>query len=253
MIRFSAPRLFVLAVALVATAVASARVTEKITRTFPLTADGSVAISNVNGAIEIVGWDRNDVSLEAEKSAASDDALKRIQITIDDSPQRLVIKTEHEKRWKFWDNARAKVTYKLRVPAGASLRKIDVVNASIRVSGVTGYADLESVNGSIKADGLASGGRFHTVNGSITAAFTALRGEGKISLNSVNGTCSVELPANAAFELKAGSTNGRISCDFPITLSKSGRGTLSGTVNGGGALVTLHSVNGTLRVRAASQ
>ncbi len=233
------------------TAAAPASVTEKFSQTYPLNADGIVSLDSVNGTVEIVAWDKNEVSIEAEKIASDDAGLKRIEIAVDASPAHVAIKTKMEKKWFSLSFNRAEVRYKLRVPAGASLKKIDVVNADVRVRGVQGYVDLDSVNGSIEAEGLAAGGRFDTVNGSIRATFAKLSPSDRIVLDTVNGTCTAILPPGAAFTLKADSVNGRVSCDFPITISKSGRRTLNGSVNGGGAEIVLDSVNGSLSVRAA--
>lgn len=231
---------------------AHASVSEKFAQTYPLDANGAVSLSNVNGQVEIIAWDKNEVSLEAEKIASDDDGLKRIKLDIDHSPSHLRIKTEFEKKWTFWGNNRAEVRYKLHVPATASLKKIDVVNASVTVRGVKGYVNLDAVNGSIDAKGLGGGGRFDTVNGSIHASFDVVNATDRIVLDTVNGSCTATLPAKAAFTLKADSVNGHIECEFPITIGKSGRRHLAGKVNGGGAEVILDSVNGGLSVLSAN-
>ncbi|WP_415907371.1 DUF4097 family beta strand repeat-containing protein [Oleiharenicola sp. Vm1] len=244
------PAFFLSAFALAAAA--HATVTEKFSQTHPLAADGVVALDSVNGSVEIVGWDKNEVSIEAEKIASDADGLKRIEIVVDASPTRVAIKTKLEKKWFSLSFRRAEVRYKLHVPVRAALKKIDVVNADVTVRGVQGYVDLDSVNGSIDAEGLASGGRFDTVNGSIRAAFAKLSSGDRIVLDTVNGSCTAIVPAAAAFTLKADSVNGSISCDFPITIGKSGRHHLTGSVNGGGAEIVLDSVNGGLTVRGAN-
>lgn len=241
----------VLLAALTLAATAAATVSEKFSQTYPLTADGTVSLSSVNGTVEIVGWDKNEVSVEAEKIASNDDGLKRIEIVVDATPDHVAIKTKLEKKWFSFSFNRAEVRYKLRVPRSAALKKIDVVNADVHVRDIRGYVDLDTVNGSIDADGLARGGRFDTVNGSIRAAFVEVSAKDRITLDTVNGSATVTLPANAAFTLKADSVNGSISCDYPITIGKAGRRHLAGNVSGGGAEVVLDSVNGGLAVRAA--
>lgn len=244
--------LFACAAALLLGTAAHAKVTETLSKTYAFDSDGVISLSNVNGDVEIEAWDRNEVSLEAEKLARDQEGLARMDIVIEHSASRLTIKTEIEKkRWKFWSNQRAEVRYKLKVPAGVSLKKIDVVNSEVRIRGVKGFVDVDSVNGAIEAEGLAAGGKFDTVNGSIHASFVAIRSGDRIVLDTVNGSCTVVLPADAAFTLAADTVNGRVSCDFPITIGKSGRRHLKGTVNGGGASIVLDSVNGGLRVRAA--
>ncbi len=230
---------------------ASAKVTEKFSQSYPLDANGTIHLENVNGSVEIIAWDKAEVSLQAEKSANNAEGLARIHLKIESSAHRLQIKTEHEMKWKFWDNMNAQVHYTLMVPAGVSLEKIDVVNSSIHVTGVKGSVNLDTVNGNIDAEGLTGPGAFETVNGSITAAYTSLAAHPEISLETVNGSCTLVLPADAAFRLATETVNGRTSCDFPITLEKSGKHEMRGTVNGGGSDVKMESVNGGLSVKRA--
>jgi hypothetical protein len=238
--------------ALVLATAASAKVSEKFAQTYPLDANGSIQLENVNGSVEIVAWDKNEVSLEAEKTARDQEGLSRMHLRIESSPRRLTVKTEYEKKWKLWENMNAQVHYKLMVPAGASLDGIEVVNSGITVSGMKGSVHLEAVNGVIEADGLTGSGRFETVNGTVRAAYAAMPAGGTISLETVNGTCTVTLPANAAFDLDTDTVNGRVHCDFPITLENSGKRELRGAVNGGGTRVVLESVNGSLSVKRAN-
>ncbi len=236
---------------LLGTAAASAKVTEKFAQTYPLDANGSIQLENVNGSVEIVAWDKNEVSLEAEKSARDQEGLARMHLRIDSTNRRLTIKTELEKKWRFWDNMNAQVHYKLMVPTGVALDKIEVVNANITVTGVKGPVELEAVNGGIEAEGLSGDGSFETVNGSIRVTYATLPASGKVSLETVNGSCKLTLPKDAAFDLDADTVNGRINCDFPITLQNSGKRELRGPVNGGGTRIALESVNGGLSVASA--
>lgn len=245
----SSLRLASLALLAASAVVASAKVSEKFAQTYPLDATGSIRLENVNGTVEIIAWEKAEVSLEAEKSARDQDALSRMHLKIESSPARLSIKTELEKSWKFWDHANAQVHYKLMVPAGASLDKIDVVNANIHVTGIKGSVNLDTVNGSIDARDLSGPGEFETVNGSIVVAYAKLPAStDEISLDTVNGSCTLKLPPSAGFTLDADTVNGRVSCDFPITLQKSGKHDLRGVVGNGGPSIELDSVNGSLTV-----
>jgi len=238
---------YLLSTALLTTAV-SAKVTEKFSQTYPLNANGTIRVENVNGTVEIVGWDKAEVSLEAEKSARTQEGLDRMHLKIEATSHSLSVKTEMEKKWKFWDNMNAQVHYKLMVPAGVSLEKVDVVNANIEVTGVKGEMKLTTVNGGVEASGVTGAGHFETVNGSLRVTYASLPAGGTIGLETVNGSCKLIVPPGAAFDLSAETVNGHISCDFPITLQKSGRRELRGPVNGGGTRVTLESVNGGLSV-----
>lgn len=238
-----------LGAALLLTAVSSASVSEVFKRTYPLTPDGVVSLSNISGSVEITGWDKAEVSLEAEKIAASDDGLALIAVNIEMTPSSLTIKTVQTKKWKFWSLFnKSEVRYKLMVPAGARLQKIDVVNSNITVHGVRGRVNLDTVNGRIVATGLSADGRFDTVNGAIDVAFDSLKNVRRVVLDTVNGSCKLRLPADASAHVDADTVNGRITCEFPIRLESSGRHSLRGLIGDGATEIVLDSVNGSLHI-----
>ncbi len=231
--------------------VAHATVSEMIKRTYPITPDGVISLSNISGPVDITAWDKAEVSLEAEKIASSEDGLALIAVNIDMTPSSLTIKTVQKKKWKFWGLFNnSEVRYKLKVPANARLEKIDVVNSDITVRGVRGRTDLDTVNGRIKASGLANAGRFDTINGSISVEYDRLPASGRISLDTVNGSCTLRLPKDANARVDADTLNGHVSCDFPITLEKSGRRHLRGMIGRGDVEIRLDSVNGSLSIES---
>lgn len=234
--------------ALAATA-ANARETTTITRRLPLAADGSVALSNVNGSIEITGWDQPEVDLVAEVSAPTADDLARIHVDIGAQPARVSIETRHERKGLVSRNSiRGEVHYKLRIPAGATLRKVEGVNSSVTLADLRGPVCVATVNGEVRATGLAADAKLSTVNGGITAAYAAAPAPRRISLETVNGSCTVSLPAEAGARLEASTVNGSISCDAPLTLDSRSRHELRGTIGQGRDQVSLESVNGSLHV-----
>lgn len=241
---------FALVLTLTATA-ATAKVTEKFAQTYPLDANGSIHVENVNGSVEIVAWDKNEVSLEAEKTARDQEGLDRMHLKIESSNRRIHVRTEYEKKWKFWETMNAQVHYKLMVPASVTLDQIEVVNSNITVTGIKGEVNLRAINGGVEAQGLTGAGTFKTVNGTVRVTYASMPSSGGISLKTVNGTCKLTLPGDAAFDLDTDTVNGRVNCDFPITLESSDKRELRGAVNGGGTRVTLESVNGGLTVERA--
>jgi DUF4097 and DUF4098 domain-containing protein YvlB len=230
---------------------ARATVNETFKQTYPLTADGVVHLENVNGDIDITAWDKAEVSLVADKRARDDEELKRIEIEIDAQPDRLAIKTKYAKKtgWFFGNTHQGSVRYKLMVPAGARLQKIDTVNSDITVTGVHGAVNLDTVNGSISASGLMADARLDSVNGSLRAEFVSLDKVQTVKLDSVNGRAEVTLPKGASASIKTSSVNGSSSVDQAIKLSHSGRHSLSGDIGSGGPRITLDTVNGSIAVR----
>jgi hypothetical protein len=221
-----------------ATTALAARFTEseKFSQTYPLTATGALRLSNVNGDVDIVAWDRNEVLVEAEKRAETTADLARIHIVVDAQPDRLVVKSDHEKTGFFGTSVRGEVVYHLKVPAGISLEKIGVVNSGVTVRDLRGPVVLETVNGSIHASGLGGDAKLATVNGSIHATFASVSAGTHITTGSVNGACDLS------------TVNGSTRCDFPVTIEKSGRTTLRGTIGEGGASLKAGTVNGSIHV-----
>jgi len=228
----------------------SAEVTETFKQSYPISPTGVLHLQNVNGFVEIIGWDKNEVSVEALKTAPTAEDLARITLKIDATPDRLAIETLHKKTALLVDTWRGEVSYTLHVPATIQLDRISVVNDGIRVQGVTGPVHLKTVNGPIEATGLASAGRFETVNGKISVGFTRLTGVDAVSLRTINGRCDLTLPKDAPFSLDSTSVSGGVRTDMPIKIENSGLATLRGRFGEGGTKIEFNSVNGELTLHS---
>ena len=118
------------------------------------------------------------------------------------------------------------VRFTVRVPAGVALVE-KTVNGEIEALRLNGDVTLSTVNGSVSFSTTA-GGRAATVNGSIT----------------------LTLPPDLNTDVKATTVNGDISSDFPMTVSgRISRRKVEGTIGGGGRLLSLDSVNGSITLK----
>lgn len=233
---------------LVLAAAAHAAVTERFKQNYPLAADGTIHLENVNGDIDIVAWDKAEVSLEAEKKGKTDADLAKVTLEIDSSPAKLSIKTKYAKSGWF-GNVNASVRYRLMVPAGVRLEKIDSVNSDITVTGVRGPVNLDTVNGRITATGLASDARLDSVNGGLSAEFASVDGVREVKLDSVNGRATVTLPKGAGARIDADSVNGSVTIDQQVKLGKVRRHSLTGEIGSGGPDISLETVNGSIAIK----
>src|SRR5262245_31864362 len=68
------------------TASASQDETERFEHTYPLSRNGRLSLSNVNGSIVIKAWDRQVVQLVAVKTADTKERLADVQIKVDAKP-----------------------------------------------------------------------------------------------------------------------------------------------------------------------
>lgn len=228
---------------------ADAPVTEAFSHTYALNANGTVHLENVNGTVDVIGWEKNEVSVEAVKSAPTAEDLARIHIKIESAPERLSITSEYDKKWYLVGSWRGEVKYTVHVPAGATLGEISVINADLSLREVKGPVFLKTLNGRIEATGVAAKGRFETINGSIVVHYAQLAGVDTISLRTVNGECSLTLPKGSAFSLNSKSVNGGVRTDGALKIEKTGLGRFVGRTGEGGPAIDFESVNGALAIR----
>lgn len=227
--------------------------TEKFEQNYPLSANGRVSVSNVNGSITVEAWDKNEVRLEATKVADSKETLQSVEIEIDAKPDYFSVETDYH--WNGakdgWGRGRKlEVHFKLMVPRGAVLNEIETVNGSVLVSNFTNQTKVSAVNGNVTANNLRGAASLSTVNGTVTADFDRLEPASKISLETVNGTVNLSIPSDSNATIKADSVNGNIGNDFGLPVRKGkyvGRD-MYGKLGSGETQVKLESVNGKLWV-----
>lgn len=229
--------------------------TERFEQSYPLSANGKVSVSNVNGSITIESWDKPEVKLEAIKTADSRESLGSVKINIDSKPDYLKVETEYD-QWKnrsegMWKNRKLEVQYRLWVPRTAVLDEIETVNGSINVSNMSNMTKISTVNGEVRAMNLRGTTSIETVNGTVNAEFENLQNVANISLSAVNGTTNLVIPSDSEATIKAETVNGSISNDFGLPVRKGkyvGRD-MYGRIGNGNVKINLEAVNGTLSVR----
>jgi hypothetical protein len=102
--------------------------TEHFEQTYPLSANGVVSVSNVNGSISIDGWERNEVKLEYTKTADSKERLSQVQVRIEAQPDHFSVETDYgnsgnNRGWH--SDGKLTVDYRLMVPRGAVLSEVE--------------------------------------------------------------------------------------------------------------------------------
>src|SRR5258708_18321148 len=155
--------LFILVLA-AASAPACLGITKEFNQTYPLQPGGSFELQNVNGTIDVQGWDRNEVEIHAVKTAKQREAdLERVAIDVDAKPDAVSITTRYPQN----EGVEVAVDYTIHVPHGAHIEHIGTVNGTLRIAGVETVEDLHTVNGNIEV--LEAGGSVHadTTNGNV--------------------------------------------------------------------------------------
>lgn len=236
------------------------KLTEEFHKVYPFSAQGRIQVDNLNGPVHITGWDRDEVKVDAVKSAWTKERLDEARIEIRAEQNELSIRTEypgHDHTFNFGNDGEhgnpASVEYTITVPRQARLDEIKLVNGRLDVQDVVGEVHASCVNGRIQVRNLQGAARLDTVNGELDASVDQLPSS-ELKLSSVNGKLRVTLPSDAKAELKANTISGRISDEFglPVTRHQFVGQTLHGQLGGGGTMVKLSNVNGEIEIRHAS-
>lgn len=241
-----------LAVIFTAGVQAQAEVRDEFHNTYPIAANGRVSLANINGNVAITAWDRNEIKLDAIKSASTKERLDEAKIIVDAQSSSIAIKTDypHHNGWGRNDNP-ARVDYTLTVPRNARLDEIKLINGNLTVEGIGGDVRADSVNGKVLASGLTGRTELSTVNGAVEANFARLDTDARLS--SVNGPLSITIPSDAKADVSAETMNGHISNDFGLNVQDHMVGhNLRGTLGTGGPQLALKNVNGNISIRHAN-
>jgi len=250
------PALFLFAAAVVQAAPQSSAV-ESFERTVPLAAGGSFSISNVNGSVDIEGWDRNEVQISARKiTSGPAESLREVSIMLDVAPGGISVATHYPEG----SGVEVNVEFRVRVPARVRLASVSTVNGSVSVHDVSGAGSLSTVNGNVTLDRGAGLFSARATNGSISLELLSLSGglapqagsdrSAALIARTTNGSVLLSLPAGAGAELDAETRNGDFSSELPLLARTSSAGrSIRGRVGSGGPLLQLRTVNGSIRLR----
>jgi hypothetical protein len=237
------------------------------TRTYPLDRGGRIEVINVNGRITAEATDGKSVEVVAERTAkgATDegakDLLEQIEMREEAGDARVRIEVRaprmrgpsgHEIKWT------------LKVPRGVAV-DLRTINGGVRMNGLEGEIYAKTTNGGITGTAIAATGVDASVtNGGVEIELARPVSTGAFELQAVNGGVSLTLPADSKADVAARSVNGGINVEgLDLTVSgeersnpgeqrneraKSFRRRLDAQLNGGGARVSLETVNGGVKI-----
>src|SRR5579872_4643829 len=90
-------RSILIAVAVCSIALPSFATTDQLfDKTYPLAAGGNFQLDNINGSVQVEGWDRDEVEVSAVKTADNDPHdLDQVQIDVDSQPGQVTVHTRY--------------------------------------------------------------------------------------------------------------------------------------------------------------
>jgi len=216
-------------------------------KVYPLSEGGSFLLENVNGSVQVEGWDKDEVEVRAVKTAASDPRdLERVTIEVDSEPDHVTVHTRYPKG----EGVEVAVEYHIHVPYRVLLGSIETVNGSVIVRGVEGAGELRSVNGNVEV--LDSSGRFSakTTNGNLRLELHHLLDGGPMNIETVNGSVVLGLPSDARANLRVLDMNGDFYSELPMTSTAGSPAARAfrARLGSGGGDISVRTVNGGIRL-----
>lgn len=136
----------------------------------------------------------------------------------------------------------------MKVARGVNVKTL-TTNGDIRARGMNSVVEAATTNGSVEisTSEWASG---KSTNGHMDISMGKAEWKGELTVATTNGGLNVTLPASAAFDLHASTTNGNIRTDFPVTVEGTfGPKNVTGAVAGGGRELRLATTNGGIEIR----
>ena len=139
------------------------------------------------------------------------------------------------------------------LPASFALQ-VSNISGDIRIDGVRGEVSARTANGDIVVAGATSPLNLENADGNIQARFASYPDKPS-SISSIDGDISVWLPKDAKATLELRTIDGDIVTDLPIEVTQvssgPGRNIVRGTLNGGGAVLRVQTIDGDLLLRAS--
>jgi DUF4097 and DUF4098 domain-containing protein YvlB len=261
----------------------SDRFTENFSYSYNLKPGGRLSVENMNGSVEITGWDRDTVEITGVKYAATEDLLRSMRIDVQSSADSVRIRTVPPGARRGNLGAR----YTIKVPRKTELERVVSSNGSVQTRDIEGTARIRTSNGAVRANntrgalevetsngsidvndhsgsitGHTSNGRVHvdlsnpeqgrpirleSSNGGITLKMRELNGN-NVRLSTSNASISLALPENAGAQLRASTSNGHVQSDLPVQ-GKIEKNHADGKIGAGGPYVELTTSNGSINLQ----
>ena len=230
--------------------------TKNVDKTVPLSTTGSVTLESHNGSIHVHTWDRAEIEIHAriESGGSREEDRRRFDQTtveIDNTSSSVRIKSKYpEWNWSWFGSSgnSPQIHYTITAPSTARWT-VRNHNANVEMRDVNAALNLDTHNGSARIVNLGGPLEVNAHNGKFYVDFSSFKGA---TLDMHNGTAELVMPSSSRFDVRSSSHNGNVDSDFSIltrTMGRRNRGSLEGSVNGGGASLRLSFHNGHVRLR----
>ena len=250
----------------------------------------TLTIDSDFGDIDVSGSDGNEVVVHVELSGDRN-RVDEYDITANSTAEGVTIRGRRDDDWdgfSWWYTA-LDVKYTVQVPRNYHVKVrssrgelkmrnfngsayAQVSRGSITIDGINGAVQIDASRGDIHGNQLVGNVRVASSRGDIDLAkidgqmdVRTSRGDVEVSLMNPNrganvttsrGNVTITLPREFAADLDVRTSRGEVECELPLAnsdrTSNNRDEEVSGTLNGGGKLLKVHTSRGDIDIRSGS-
>lgn len=241
---------------------ASGKAQDTWSRTYKLAPAGRFELINVNGKITAEPADGAEVVVEGRRSAKgrSDEAAKELlaKLEIREEVGESTVRVESRPPRNNGPFTGHEIEWTIKVPKGVIV-DLRTVNGGVRLNGLANEIHAKTTNGGVKGVNITpSLIEASAVNGGIEFELgSPLDATDSVEIETVNGGVELSMPSESKATIAARCVNGGVHVEgLEIARDEQGndferRRRLNGTMNGGGAKVTMNTTNGGVRLTRA--
>jgi len=218
-------------------AVPAAAADREVNESGPASAAGTVMIENISGSVVIVGWDKNEISVEGTLSGDVED----LEFETGNKKSRIKVVWPRNKK-----NLKGEANLVVKVPTDSRL-EVECISAFIEISEFTGMVDASSISGDVTVTGVCEEIEAESISGDVFID----GGAPEVEAGSISGKVKA---GGKVSEVDAQTVSGSIDLAFEKFLnlnveSVSGDATVKGDLDGDGSFsLDIHSGDLTLIV-----
>lgn len=227
-----------------------------------LTPKHALWIRNIRGSVTVEPAKGDSVLIEAVKSyGSSDTAGVRLMAVPSDAGLAVcalwpgtssACTPEGEYKSRGTGRSDVAVDFTVRLPRGVRL-DANTVFGDVHVAGASAPLKIRTVSGDVDVETAQGPVTVGSVNGDVRARVRGFADTGAVSITTVNGSATLEMPPALDADIEAHTINGSISTEYPLNVTgKFTTHALKGTLGRGGRDVHITTVNGSITLKKAS-
>jgi len=203
---------------------------EHISKEFSVKANSTFALYNINGRIQVEGYDGDKVIIEVDKTISgktesiveegkkefklafeqkADSVIAYISEPWDSRPNRNQERYNDHKKIDYHYN----MDFVIKIPKSLNLHASTVNGGDVVIKNVEGILEVTNVNGKIDIENAKNTSQVHTVNGGITVNYLN-NPTNASSYRTINGDIKVTFKNDLAADLSFKSMHGEFYTDF---------------------------------------